>query len=139
MTKFKQIKISEANRDAIETALKAVNGKATAHTFVLFHEIESLAKAAEKETLRLLAKGEAPGAIFTAVSGEETARSYSYARTATYVELLRRSAGWYLSAVAGCGVYCAGGCSNLVLTAAQDAQAVARFRKRYTVARPIPV
>lgn len=131
---FKQIKICEKNTAAIEAALAAVNGRATAHTFVQYREIERLAERAELETLRYLSKGEAPGATFTAVSGSETAKSYTYRRTATSVELLRRAGDWYLAAVCDSTIFAAGGFSKLVLTAAQDAQAIARFRKRYNVA-----
>ena len=136
---MKAVKITEKNSAAIVAALAAVNGKATAHSFTMFGDIDYLARVAEKQLLDLVGSQKAAvGAAFRATSGSKVANSYKYARSGTLVALERRSTGWFLVHAAEQTLYPnTGGARRLVLTQAQDAKAVEVLRSTYTIA-PFP-
>ena len=135
------IRITEANAAAIEAALKAVNGKAEAHAYTTFGEIDSLAAAAEAklEALGLPKSSHRCGALWTETSGSAVSNSYAkkaFGRAATRVRLQRRPSGWYLvGAVATTIGASGGGKGELILSAEQDAEAVRRLRAGYYVVR----
>lgn len=131
---MKAIKVCEANKTAIEAALKAANGKAYDHAYTTYDEIESEANAAEKKLLALVPKSQAPGASFASTSGNAVPNAYKYARKATRIKLERRSAAWWLTEVEATEVYKEGGKCRLTLTASQDAKAVSEIRARYSIA-----
>ena len=131
---MKSIKICEANKAAIEAALKAVNGKAYDHAYTIFGEVEREAVAAEEKLLALVPKSMASGASFASVSGSAVPNAYKYARKATFIKLERRSSAWWLVAASDCEVYKDGGKRRLILTLAQDAKAVLMMRAGYSIA-----
>ncbi len=130
---MKPIRITEQNRAAIVAALANVNGKATAHTFTTYQQIEQIAAAAEKQLIGLVGSQKAAvGARFEATSGDKVANAYKYARIGTRVKLERRATGWFLIDAMEWMLYQNGGDRRLTLTAAQDARAVELFRAGYT-------
>ena len=74
----KPIQITEKNAAAIEAALAEVNGRAGAHAYTSFSEIEQLAKAAEARLSALgILKKNAQGARWTETSGSEVSNAYA--------------------------------------------------------------
>lgn len=137
MAMIKSIKIVAENAGAIELALRAENGCATAHTYTTFSEIESLAVRAEEKMEDLgIPKSARAGATYERASGGSVAKSYKSTRVITLVQLQRKSADWYLVAVGVATVWPSGysGKTGLTLTAEQDARAVAVLRENYHVA-----
>ena len=135
---MKSIKITPANKSAIELALAAENGKAEAHTYTTYTDIADLAESANGRVLRILgAKKYIQGAVVTSLSGESVPSAYaqkSRTRVATLVSIECRSTGWFFVAVSRCDVYKDGGYESLTLTTAQDARAVAVLRAKYRIA-----
>lgn len=130
----KAIKITESNAAAIEAALKEVNGKAYSHTYNTATEIFALAQSSEKSLEKMgIAKARRSGAIVWSVSGEAVANSYKGTRLGTQIRLERRSSDWYLMEVTTARLWKEGGFTDLVLTKAQDEEAVANFRKQYVM------
>jgi hypothetical protein len=132
--KMKAIKITAKNLLVIQAALVKVNGKACAHTFSA-GEIIDVAEHAEFELLNLMGnKKDAVGATVFARSGNKLPNAYKYSRQVNKITIERRSSGWWLVYV-GCYETWdkSGSRSSLTLTAAQDAKAVARFKKVYQV------
>ena len=131
---MKEIKITQSNSKKIEEALREINLKSTAHTFVNFAQIEELIVDAEKRLTNLLvAKKYFLGAIFDAISGYAVGNAYKYSREATRVTLTRKSSDWYLTAVVSTIVYKDGGKKILRLTGAQDAIVYKEVRTNYQV------
>lgn len=131
---MKAIKIAQANAAAIESALKAANGKAHEHTYTTFPEIDYLAQQAEKTVRELLNVADLPGATWAETSGGSVAKAYKSMRNATRVTLVRKSTGWYLTDAQAVMIGTdGGGRGRLTLTAAQDVAAVAKLRKAYSV------
>jgi hypothetical protein len=136
---MKPIKITDANINAITAALKAVNGKATAHTYQYPGDIEHLAVIAEKRLEKLgIAKAERAGATLVAVSGSALPNAYKYSAIATRVVITRRGAGWYLTEVSGASIYGGnkGETRRINLTPAQDAKAIEVLRREYGIIQP---
>ena len=131
---MKEIKITQSNSKKIEAALREINLRSTAHTYVGFDQIESLVEDAEKRLTNLLgAKKHFLGAIFDAASGYAVGNSYKYSREATRVTLTRKFTGWYLTAVVSTKVYKESGKKTLRLTAAQDSIVYKVVRTNYQV------
>jgi hypothetical protein len=128
-----KIAITPANAAKIEAALKVINRDFVAHTFSTFDQIAREADNAEAAVLKLINKGDAPGAYYVTVSGDAVPNAYRYARSGTKVVLDRGSKGWFLVELRVVPVYQAGGPEWLVLTPAQDAKAIERLRKAYRV------
>jgi len=129
---MKEIKITQSNSKKIEAALREINLKSTAHTYVRYDDIEALIVDAESRLTSLLgSKKHFPKAIFDATSGAAVANAYKYSRDATCVTLTRKPTGWYLTAVASTIVYKEGGKKCLRLTEDQDAIACKKMRKNY--------
>lgn len=81
---MKTILIIEENRAEIEAALKAVNGRAFAHTFTELSEITNLAHHAEIAVAEVgLAESYRVGARYTCASGRVVASNYKGARKGT--------------------------------------------------------
>lgn len=132
---MKPVLITETNAEAIEFALTAVNGRATAHCYTTFGEIRDEAERAERKLSDLLeAKSKRVGARYISQSGGKVASSYRHSRAITRVTLKRGAKGWYLEAVAQ-GLLWPNetGGAYLRLTPAQDCAIVAAVRQRYTV------
>lgn len=134
---MKPIKITEANRAALEAVLAEVNGKATTHAFTTFEQLYLLANDAE---CKLHFGFEIPatrraGASLQAVSGEPVAAKYRSGRAGTAVTLERKPSGWYLECCSAVTLYPDhGGKRVLTLTSAQDEEIVRRVRQGYRVA-----
>lgn len=154
MKTIKAIKITAENSAAIEAALAAVNGCATAHTYTTFAQIEALAARAERELEDFgIAKTLRAGAAYDAASGGAAPKRYYPTRIVTLVQLLRKASGWYLVCAVAmwlCGYRGVEGLmiaaeksgwsvcgyrskTGLLLTKEQDAKAVAVLRSTYRV------
>lgn len=132
---MKPILITETNAEAIEFALTAVNGRATAHCYTTFGEIRAEAERAERKLSDLLeARSKHVGARYVSQSGGRVASSYRRSRVVTRITLKRGAKGWYLEAVKQ-GLLWPNetGGAYLRLTPAQDCAIVAAIRQRYTV------
>jgi hypothetical protein len=137
-TKPKAIKVDKAKADDIAAALKAANGRATAHTFTEFGEISRRADGAEKALDALgIPKADRAGARYVAQSGSTLPNAYKFKTTATVVTLLRRPSAWYLESASTYDLYpkSTPG-ARLELTPEQDAIAVAYLRRGYTIRKP---
>jgi hypothetical protein len=134
---LKAININAANARKIEAALAAVNGRASAHTFTTFAEVEQVATTLERKLQGLgIAKKYRAGAGGTARSGDGVAKAYDYTRKATEIRIERRSSTWFLAAIYEATAYAEGSHPRLVLTENQDAIAIANLRSAYSVNRP---
>lgn len=137
---MKPIKICKENSQAIEAALKAVNGTATAHTYTSYDEIQSLAETAENRSNNLLGSKKAIiGAKYSAISGDKVPNAYAkigFHRVATNVVLLRKTACWYLIDVVRKELFRtdAGGV-RLIFTKAQAEAAIAVLNRNFSVAQ----
>jgi hypothetical protein len=131
---MKEIKITQANAQKIEGALRAANLKSTAHTYTQFVQIEELIVDAESRLINLLvAKKHFPGAVFDATSGASVPNAYKYSRDGTCVTLTRKPTGWFLTDAVSTKIYKDGGKKILSLTDAQDAIVYKVVRTNYQV------
>jgi hypothetical protein len=130
---MKPIKINVENFPAIEAALKAVNGKASAHTCTTGGDVYSIAHMAEAKLDRLgLPKSHYAGAVFIAQSGDVLPARYGYKAQTTNIRIERRSTGWVLTDITNSVLYPKSKPDRLlVLTEAQDAKAVEVLRRAY--------
>ena len=130
--------VLDKNPEKLEAALSAVNGRATTHTWVArsLFSIERLAAEAEKQLHRLgVPKRERAGAKYVAQSGSRLPNAYHGTAVATTATLLRRSSHWYLVDYERYDLWPRHPPQRtLVLTADQDARAVANLRRGYAVA-----
>ena len=131
---MKTLKIIEKNAEAIESALHEVNGGKHTHTYTTYSEIADIATRAEMKLSNFIkgSKNRA-GAAVVSTSGDAVSNSYGHSRTATVVTLERRGAGWYMVDALARGISQDGGGESLALTQEQDAEAVANFRKNYSL------
>jgi len=131
----KAIKIEYKNSQAIESELRAINGKKDSHTFYLSHQIDNIAKEAE-EKLELLSipKKYRSGAIYAAQSGEELPSAYKYHASTTSVIIERKSTGWYIIDIKSTTLYPrTKPTRTLRLTKNQDEIAIAFTRSKYLI------
>jgi hypothetical protein len=128
------IKIIPENAEAIEAALREVNGKAAAHAYTSYAELTDLVDRAQSILSTLLYKKDWQGARWTETSGGKTANSYKYMRDATRVIIERRSSAWYMIEARHVSVGTRGGGEGrLSLTSRQDEAAKKRLAERYWV------
>ncbi len=131
---MKSIKITAANATAIRAALASVNGRADSHTYTAFADIERVTVIAERQLEALIGgKSNWTGAIVWDRSGDGLPNAYKYSRVCTSIKLVRKSTGWFLESIAAVTAYKDAGKTTVYLTADQDALAVAKVRKQYTV------
>jgi hypothetical protein len=95
---MKPIKIIPANFDAIKAELARVNGRADSFTITSASDVSYVADQTEKR-LAILPKADRAGARATYTPGGPGARAYKYEAKSTFIQIERRSAGWYLTAV----------------------------------------
>jgi hypothetical protein len=134
-----KIKIDEQNREAINAALAAANGKATAHTFTTASEVIAAANDAEAQIAALgISKNERAGATARASSGGKLPNAYKYSRVTTRITITRGASAWFLTELTTADTWdkSAGG-TYVTVTAAQDAIAIAKFRASYSVAKVV--
>lgn len=132
---MKAIKVELKNAGKIAEAIEGVMGRASRHAADFKWVLEQAARA-ERELFALVCrKADMAGATAVAISGERVAGKYRYPREATRVTLARKGSGWYLTGIERTSIGCDGGFdARLMLSAAQDARAVAVVRACYTVA-----
>lgn len=134
MLSNKPIKIDINNKDKLEAELKAVNGKAWDHAFTLFGELAECMAAAEKGLAGLqIPTYLRTGAVWQEASGQAMPKAYRWPRSATWIRLLRKQTGWFLTDVQPCKIYASGGYRRLYLTQEQDEFAVQALRKQYSL------
>ena len=103
MLSNKPIKIDIKNKDKLEAELKAVNGKSWDHAFTLYEELVECAKSAEKRLMKLqIPTNLRIGAVWEETSGQAMPKAYKWPRNATYIRLVRRRTGWFLTDVQHC-------------------------------------
>lgn len=90
-----KIKITEANRGEIQTALDGVNGMARNHVAGC-SAVFRLAELGEKE-LAVVAKARRKGAKAQYTSGGKCSNSYKYQRVVTSIAIERGVSDWYLT------------------------------------------
>ena len=130
------MKINIKNPAKIQTALSAVNGTARTHTYTLATEILGIAGLADRARTRLgLTKRDAVGMRCEYTSGDPVATAYKYGRIVTRVTLQYCRTGWYMVACARDAYHGTTGGDHeaVILTASNDAAAVAKLRSQYTV------
>lgn len=127
-----RIKITDTA--AIDAALAAANGRAHTHAYTSAAQLAALADRAEARLEALgVAKAKRKGARVTARSGDRLPNAYKYRVTRTSVTLERGASDWFVTHVAAREYYANEARGMwLVLTADQDAAAVAVFRAQYT-------
>lgn len=131
---MKQILIVEENITKIQSALDNENGKSKTHTFSSAYEIIELAESAEEKIYSLINNRKMmSGAIVHERSGESLSGSYNFLRNCTKVELIRRSAGWYLTKVEAVTAYRHALNRKIILSKAQDEKIVSTIRSNYSV------
>lgn len=97
---MKQIKITAANRAAIESALAEVNGKAKSFTITDYTDVALAAAMAEEQLVNSgLPKAQRAGAAAVYIPAGPSARSYKYSVRSTALYMVRRPSGWYLESV----------------------------------------
>ena len=130
---MKPIKITLANRAAIDAALDAVNGKALTHTADAIHVFQ-LAKQAEEKVLGLL--GSKKAAIGTKVfwrSGSVLPNAYKYSRRVTGLYIQRKSKDWWLISAISQDAWAETGKIIIIFTQEQDQIAKEKFANQYHV------
>jgi hypothetical protein len=132
---MKPIKINVENSPAIAAALKAVNGKATTHTFTTGGAVHAIADLAEANLDRLnLPKSHRVGAVFVQQSGEVLPARYNNRAITTNIRIERKSSGWVLTDISPSGLYPRSNPDRmLILTEAQDAKAIEVLRRAYLI------
>ena len=130
-----KIKITDANAAKIQTALDAVNGRATDHTYRVYGDIAALVAEAETRRADLrLSKRDAKGMHIVRVSGDPVPSAYKWQRKATLVVLTYCATGWCLTDIGSTTIYHDGGSIRTRLTPAVEAVALEQFRSTYAVA-----
>ena len=94
----KPIHITTDNRDAIEAALKAANGRADTFAITCYIDVAYIAERAEK-ALVALPQAQRVGARCSYIPEGPTARAYKYAAKSTRIEIERKRGGWFLAGV----------------------------------------
>jgi hypothetical protein len=132
---MKPIKINVENFPAIASALKAVNGKASTHTFTTGGDVHAIADLAEAKLDALnLPKNHRAGAVFIAQSGEVLPARYGYKAQSTNIRIERRSTGWVLTDITISVLYPKSKPDRfLVMTEVQDTKAIEVLRRAYLI------
>jgi hypothetical protein len=132
---MKSIKVTGANKGALESALLAVNGKATAHAFTRASELASCAEAAEASLAKLgLPKNARKGASLVVASGQKLPSAYKFKVRVTYATIVRGATDWTLMELCSLETWHGGG-SMLTLTPAQDERIIAGVRAGYRISK----
>ena len=130
---MKPIKITSANRAALEAALTAINGKATAHTADA-GQLLWLADSAETNIIALVGtKKDAVGAVVGWRSGDALPSAYKYSRQTTAISIIRKAKHWYLIDARPILVWREAGKMSIILTQAQDKIAINKLQTQYYV------
>jgi hypothetical protein len=135
-----KIKITENNSQAIQAALDAVNGKATAFTVHTFNTVDSVSRLIKKQFYRV----EVPfvdraGGMATFQPARPQAQSYKYSMWSTVITVQIGADGktCYLTDVESAKVYPGQGERfDLRMTSKAHAAYVARCAKRFGIIEP---
>jgi hypothetical protein len=131
---MKPIKICKENLAEIVAALAAVNGRATAHAYTSFEDVEGEAEYAEKTIARLVGnKKVMVGAKLLTTSGDSVANAYKNKRQGTALALAYKTTGWHLISASTVTLYKEGGRRQVMLTKEQSDKAKADFAKQWAV------
>ena len=132
---MKPIKITNENIQALDVALRQVNGNATAH-IVTVSDILLFSMWADNKLLDLLGnKKDMPCAMARFRSGSALPNAYKYSRKVTRITIYRKAKDWWLTNVVADDARNDAGAMRVVLTEAQDAIAKAKFSKQYEVSK----
>jgi len=132
---MKPIRITPENIQALDVALRQVNGNATAHT-VTVSDILLFSVWADNQVEDLVGnKKDMPGAMARFRSGSALPNAYKYSRKVTRITIYRKAKDWWLTNVVADDARNDAGAMRVVLTEAQDAIAKARFSKQYEVSK----
>jgi hypothetical protein len=128
-----KIKITDANRQAINILLGKINGKSLAHTAHDKHIFE-LAELMEMRLEKLgIAKKDRAGASASGMSGGDVPSAYKYSRIVTDYEIVRGASDWFLVVAKRDETYGNATRPHLSLTVAQRDIAVAGFTAQFSV------
>jgi len=132
---MKPIKITPENIQAMDVALRQVNGNATAHT-VTVSDILLFSVWADNQVKDLVGnKKDMPGAMARFRSGSALPNAYKYSRKVTRITIYRKAKDWWLTNVVADDARNDAGAMRVVLTEAQDAIAKAKFSRQYEVSK----
>ena len=128
-----KIKITEANRVAINALLDKINGKSYSHT--AFHKhIFDLAESSELQLNKFdIAKKDRSGAIASGMSGGNVPSAYKYSRIVNTYTIERGASDWFLIAANKIDNWGNASKDNLSLTPAQRDIAVHKFTSQFSV------
>ena len=132
-----KIKITEANRVAINALLDKINGKSYSHT--AFHKhIFDLAESSELQLNKFdIAKKDRSGAIASGMSGGNVPTAYKYSRIVNSYTIERKSSDWVLIDARRDEVWGNASKDKLSLTVAQRDIAVSKFTAQFSVQKII--
>ena len=132
---MKPIRITPENIQAMDVALRQVNGNATAHT-VTVSDILLFSVWADNQVKDLVGnKKDMPCAMARFRSGSALPNAYKYSRKVTRITIYRKAKDWWLTNVVADDARNDAGAMRVVLTEAQDAIAKAKFSKQYEVSK----
>ena len=128
-----KIKITEANRVAINALLDKINGKSVSHT-ASAQNIFDLAEVMEVRLDKLkIAKKDRSGAIASGMSGGDVPNAYKYSRIVNSYHIERGASDWFLIAANKIDNWGNASKDNLSLTPAQRDIAVHKFTSQFSV------
>ena len=127
------MKITEANRVAINALLDKINGKSYSHT--AFHKhIFDLAESSELQLDKFdIAKKDRSGAIASGMSGGNVPTAYKYSRIVNTYTIERGASAWFLVSIDKIDNWGNARKDNLFLTPAQRDIAVHKFTSQFSV------
>ena len=132
-----KIKITEANRRAINILLGEINGKSFAHTAHDKHIFE-LAELMEMKLEKFgIAKKDRAGAKASGMSGGNIPTAYKYSRIINTYTIERGSSEWFLIAANKIDNWGNAGKDQLSLTPAQRDIAVIKFTAQFLVQKAV--
>ena len=134
-----KIKITEANRRAINILLGEINGKSLSHTAHDKHIFE-LAELMEMKLEKFsIAKKDRSGALASGMSGGDVPNAYKYSRIVNSYHIERGSADWFLIAADKIDNWGNAAKPHLSLTPAQRDIAVSKFTAQFSVQAVVPL
>jgi len=128
-----KIKITDANRQAINILLGKINGKSLAHTAHDKHIFE-LAELMEMRLEKFgIAKKDRAGATASSMSGSKVSSGYKYSRIVNTFQIERGASSWFLIDAQRNEVWGNASKDKLSLTPAQRDIAVSKFTAQFSV------
>ena len=132
-----KVKITEANRRAINILLGEINGKSLSHTAHDKHIFE-LAELMEMKLEKFgIAKKDRSGAKASGMSGGDVPNAYKYSRIVNSYTIERKSSDWFLIDARRDEVWGNASKDKLSLTPAQRDIAVSKFTAQFSVQKVV--